>query len=55
MCVKDANRELLQKSLFPFWFLDYWYCNREEGRKCDYRFTCTCIGFFYVKYIEPVY
>ena len=21
----------------------------------DYRFTCTCIGFFYVKYTEPIY
>jgi len=27
----------------------------EEGEEYDYRFTCTCIGFFYVKYTEPIY
>jgi len=48
MLIESYFRSLL----FHFGF---WITGIAAEKECDYRFTCTCIGFFYVKYIEPVY
>jgi len=59
LCVHQAHlqRVALEVS-FPILvskLLVLWQERKGRGEEYDYRFICTCIGFFYVKYTESIY